>query len=181
MIFQGDGNAAMLEAVKANTRESLPLSKIERTDAAWRLVRLPGKRLSVPTVAKAAGVGAASVDRMRRRWVIMQATNKEAQGAWWRDRQDELPDMKDRPEMTDTQRNAAIEQLAGRLKDAMGKLPWQDQDIAAEALQRALGTYKLRTMTEWLFTEDEFANEGEESTFGGTLQEAAIDTSGDAF
>ena len=181
VIFQGDRTAAMLEAVKANTRESLPLTKGERTDAAWRLVRLPGKRLSVPTVAKAAGVGAATVDRMRKRWAIMQAAKKEAHGAWWRDRQDELPEMEDRPEMTDAQRNAAISQLAGRIKEAMGRMPWQDQEIAAEALQRAIGTYKLRSMTEWLFTEDEFANDNESGTFGGTLQEAATDTGIEAF
>lgn len=181
VVIQGDRTAAMLEAVKANTRESLPLTKTERTDAAWRLVRLPGKRLSVSTVAKAAGVGAATVDRMRKRWAIMQAAKKEAQGAWWRDRHDELPEMKDRPEMTDAQRNAAIEQLSKRLKEALGKMPWQDQDIAAEALLRAVGTHKLRTMAEWLFTADEFANGGDEGSFGGTLQEAATDTSGEAF
>lgn len=159
VVFKGDRNRAMLEALKANSRDTLPLTKNERTDAAWRLVRASGKSLSVPTVAKAAGVGAATVDRMRKRWVIMQLARAVPNGAWWRDRQDVLPEMDDRPEMADGQRKAAVEALAERIREAMGKMPWQDQNIATEALQRALGTYKLRTMINWLYDEDAIADE----------------------
>lgn len=170
VVLRGDRTAATLAAVQANSRESLPLTNSERMDAAWRLVRLPGKRLTVSAVAKAAGVGPATVDRMRKRWVSMQAQAKEATGFWWRDRLDELPEMEDRPEMTDAERSAAIEQLAGAINKALGKMPWQDQDLAAEALQRAIGTHKLRTMTEYLFGEaDEFAEE-QGSMFAGTVQ-----------
>lgn len=181
VVLKGDRAGAMLAAVQANTRDSLPLTKNERMDAAWRLVRLPGKRLTVPTVAKAAGVGAATVDRMRKRWVEMQAQSKEASGQWWRDRNDELPEMKDRPEMTDAERSAAIEQLAGAINKAMGKMPWQDQNLAAEALLRAIGTYKLRTMADYLFgNDDEFA-EAERGTFAGTVLAPEEDTAGQDF
>jgi hypothetical protein len=98
---------------------------------------------------------------MRKRWVEMQAAGKEAEGTWWRDQRDELPEMKDRPEMTDEQRKAVTVALAQRLKDAMGKRPWQDQELAAEALLQALGLRKLRTMTAWLFDVDEFAEDAE--------------------
>lgn len=174
VVLKGDLTAAMLAAAQANTRDCLPLTKNERMDAAWRLVRLPGRRLTVPAVAKAAGVGAATVDRMRKRWAAMQTQAKDATGYWWRDRLDELPEMKDRPEMTDAERNAIIEQLAGAINKALGKMPWQDQDLAAEALQRAIGTYKLRTMAEYLFGEaDEFAGD-QMGHFAGTVVEATL-------
>lgn len=181
VVLTGDRAVAMLAAVQANTRDSLPLTKNERMDAAWRLVRLPGKRLTVPTVAKAAGVGAATVDRMRKRGIEMQAQSKEASGQWWRDRQDELPKMKERPEMTDAERSAAIEMLAGALNKALGKMPWQDQDLAAEALERAIGTYKLRSMSNYLFgSDDEFAD-GQTEPFAGTVRAPEEDTAGQDF
>ena len=103
VVLMGDRTGAMLAAVKANSRESLPLTKNERMDAAWRLVRLPSKRLTVPAVAEAAGVAPRTVDNMRKRWKAVEAAGKEVTGHWWRDRLDELPEMKDRPEMTDAQ------------------------------------------------------------------------------
>jgi len=45
VVLTGDRMEAMLAAVQANTRDNLPLTKDERLDAAWRLVRVPGKRL----------------------------------------------------------------------------------------------------------------------------------------
>lgn len=79
-VLTGDRAEAMLAAVRANSREHLPLTKSERMDAAWRLVRLPGKRLTVPTVARAAGVAPRTVDNMRKRWSVMQAAGKDATG-----------------------------------------------------------------------------------------------------
>lgn len=170
VVLTGDRTEAMLAAAQANSRESLPWTKNEHLDAAWRLVRLPGKRLTVPAVAKAAGVGAATVDCMRRRWLAMQAQAKEPTGHWWRDRQDELPEMKDRPEMTEAERNAAIEQLAGAINKALGKMPWQDQNLAAEALQRAIGTMRLRSMAEYLYAEDDEFAEDRTGAFAGTVR-----------
>lgn len=180
VVLNVDRVGAMMAAVQANSRESLPWTKSEHMDAAWRLVRLPGKRITVPAVAKAAGVGAATVDRMRRRWNAMQAEAKEATGQWWRDRKDDLPEMRDRPEMTDAERKARIEELAADIRKALGKMPWQDQDLAAEALQRAVGTHKLRTMAEYLFAGDEF-DDDDEGTFAGIVREPERDTEGQDF
>lgn len=170
VVVQGSLTEAMLAAVKANSRESLPLTKNERMDAAWRLVRLPGRRITVPTVAQSAGVGAASVDRMRKRWVVMQTTGKEASGHWWRDRQDEQPEMKERHEMSNTERNAVIGRVSEELRKAFDKMPWIDQDIAADALERAIGTRKLRSMVEYLFNADEFTDD-EKNDLMSTVRE----------
>lgn len=181
VILTVDRTAAMFSAVQANSRDSLPWTKSERMDAAWRLVRLPSKRVPVPAVAKAAGIAPRTVDNMRKRWKALEAAAKEITGHWWRDRLDELPEMKDRPEMTDAERNATIEQLAGAINAALGKMPWQDEDLAAEALQRAIGTRKLRTMAEYLFGEaDEFA-EDETGHFAETVQAPLEDSCGRDF
>ena len=145
-IFYGDLEGAMLAAVQANSRESLPLSKNERMDAAWKLVRLPGRRITVRAVAGAAGVAPRTVDMMRKRWLSMVATGKQPTGQWWRDRQDDLAEKMDCPEMTDKERRERIKQAATLIKEAFGKLPWQDEQLAAEALQAAVGTNKLRGM-----------------------------------
>lgn len=182
VVIDGDRTAAMLAAVRANTRDSLPLTKSERMDAAWRLVRLPGKRVSVPTVAKSSGVGAATVDRMRKRWLELQAASKDASGAWWRDRQDELPDMEDHTEMTDAARKAIIEQLAKSIREAVGTTPWKDEDLVAEALLYALGRRKLQTMAEYLFgdSSDEFAGT-EDGGLPPVVQYAETDAGGQDF
>ena len=51
------------------------------------------KRVTVPAVAKAAGVAPRTVDNMRKRWKVVEAAAKEITGHWWRDRLDELPEM----------------------------------------------------------------------------------------
>lgn len=114
-VLNGELEEAMLASVRANSRESLALTKNERMDAAWRLVRLPGKRLTVKTIAGAAGVAPRSVDIMRKRWAVLGASEREPSGHWWRDRQDDLPAMDDRPEMTDKERRQRIEEVSARL------------------------------------------------------------------
>ncbi len=163
VVVKGDRGAAMLAAVKANSRESLPLTKNERMDAAWRLVRLPGRRLKVREVAGASGAAPRTVDMMRKRWAAMVAEEKQPTGQWWRDRQDEPLQTKDTQEMTNKERQALVEQLSEAFRKALGKMPWQDEQITAEAIERAVGTCKLRSMTEYLFTDDEFADEFREA------------------
>jgi hypothetical protein len=160
-VLHGGLEEAMVAAIQANSRESLPLTKQEKMDAAWRLVRLPGKRLTVRTVASAAGVAPRSVDIMRKRWAAMEAAGREASGHWWRDRQDDPPEMEGRPEMTDEERQAAVAKLAEDIKTAFKKMPWKDQQLAAEALMLAVGNHKLRTMAEYLFGADEFDTSSE--------------------
>lgn len=176
-VFRGNRNEAMLEAVRANSRESLPLTKNERMDAAWRIVRLTGKRPTVPATASAAGVAPRTVDMMRKRWAAMQAEGRQATGGWWKDRQDEPPQIKDEPEMTDKERQQRVAALAEEIRKALGRQPWQDEQIAAEALLFAVGLHKLKSMAGYLFAEeepDEFAEyfTGEMATGGITVMGA---------
>jgi len=157
-VITGTPQEAATEAGKANTRVAEPLNLRERTDGAWRTVCLPGKRVSIPTVARAWGVGTGTISNMRARLEAMKKAGKQPTGVWWRDRQDDLPEMKDEPEMTDAERNALVEAIGEKLRAAMGKQTLQDETIAAEALRYAFGPHKMRSMTAYLFGEpDEFA------------------------
>lgn len=179
VVLTGDRAGATLAAVQANTRDSLALTKNERTDAAWRLVRPPGKRITVPAVAKAAGVAARTVDNMRKRWREKEAAGKEPTGRWWQDRLDAMPEMEDAPEMTDAERKAEIARIASAIREAVGKAPWQDQQLVAEALECALGTFKLRSMADYLFADDLAAETV--GPFAGAVQTPEEDTAGQDF
>lgn len=78
--------------------------------------------------------------------------------------------MSDRPEMTDKERRKRIEEVSARLREALGKLPWQDEQLAAEALLAAVGTFKLRGMTAYIFGSNEFAQDEIGHNFGPNLQ-----------
>lgn len=110
----------------------------------------------------------------------MLADSKEPTGQWWRDRQDALPEMEDRLEVTEKERAAIVTKLAEDVRKALGTMPWRDTQIAAEALLLAIGTYKLRTMAEWLFGGDKFG-EDENEAFGETIRQPEIATENQDF
>jgi len=161
VVLCGGRKGATLAALRANSRESLPLTLQERADAAWRLVRDARYSCTVPETASAAGISPRTVDSMRSRWKAMQAAGKKPSGEWWQDRQDTPPDRSQEPEMTDEQREAAKNELANALRKTMA--PWinKDSQLVAESLRAAIGAHDLRSMAEYLFG----AAEGEEDEF----------------
>ncbi|PTV96028.1 ParB-like nuclease family protein [Rhodobacter aestuarii] len=162
-IIKGTPQQAATRAGKANSRVSIALNNQERTNGAWRTVCLPGKRASIPEIARSWGVAARTVGNMRKRLSVMREAGSEPTGDWSRDRVDELPDREEQSEMTDEARNALIVDAGEKLRQAMGKLTLQDETIAAEALNYAFGPVRLRSMTDYLFAErDEFADEHED-------------------
>lgn len=163
VVLSGGRKGATLAALRANSRESLPLTMQERADAAWRLVRDARCSYTVPETASAASISPRTVDSMRRRWKAMQAAEKKATGEWWQDRQDAQPDRPQEPEMTDEQREAAKNELANALRKTLALWINRDSHLVAESLRAAIGPYDLRSMTEYLFgagedEEDEFYN-----------------------
>lgn len=161
VVLSGDRKAATLAALRANSRETLPLTMQERLDGAWRLVRDTRCAFTVSETAGASGVSSRTVDNMRKRWKAMQATGRQPTGEWWRDSKDTLPSAEETPEMTDAQREAQKIELANAVRKALGSWPRRDSDLVAEALRAALGNRELRDMAEWLYgagdeAEDEF-------------------------
>jgi hypothetical protein len=150
VVVQGNRQEALQRAIQANTLDSLPLTKEERVDAAWKLVCLPGKRIPVEKVARAAGVGHATVDRMRHRLVVLKATGREPTGRWTVDRRDSLEEEPEREPMEDEERRMLVQKIGEAVREALGKTPWQDEEIAGEALVFALGQRKARSIGAWI-------------------------------
>ncbi|SFQ94418.1 hypothetical protein SAMN04515673_1014 [Poseidonocella sedimentorum] len=49
-------------------------------------------------------------------------------------------------------------------------MPWQNEEIAAEAIQFAVGAIKLRSMAEWLYFADEL-DDNKNGSLGSNLKE----------
>jgi hypothetical protein len=139
---------AAVKALAANTRDTLPLTQQERSDGAWRLVRVHGLDLTGDTIARAAGVSRRTVQAMRKRWRDMNAAGKDVSGVWWRDKQDR----EDQPGrlMTDKKREAKIEELAEALRKAAGMTPGRDIELFGDAMDRAFGRH-LKDAAEYLY------------------------------
>jgi hypothetical protein len=140
---------ALLAAVRANTRETLPLTAQERADAAWRLVRAP-EGFTVRETSEASGVSPRTVDNMRKRAKEMNASGREPTGTWWRDKQDHNGEIDEKPEMTDQQRQALVERMAKEIKAVLGKTPWQDLNLVGEVFAAAVGYQRHRQIAEYL-------------------------------
>jgi ParB-like chromosome segregation protein Spo0J len=144
---------ALLVAASANTRDALPLSQSERADVAWRLVREPDACFSKRDIARASGVSTRTIATMRDRWRTFQISGGEPSGDWWQDRK-EGNEEGDRPMMTDAERLMKVEALAEKMRKAAGNVAFRDEQMFAEALDKAFGS-RLRAVIDFLYSPDE--------------------------
>ena len=152
-IFTGTRQDALLQAIEANTKDNLPLTANERTNAAWRLVREFEEGLSKAQIAKATGVAARTVATMRSRWKQIRGTEMEITGQWWRDRMDREVTDSEHQFLTDSKRKAEIKRMKEEFQKAAGYYPKVELELVADALQEAFG-FKLKNMAEYLFASD---------------------------
>ena len=147
---------ALLIAAGANTRDALPLSQRERADLAWRLVREPVEHFTKGEIARVSGIAERTVTTMRAHWRTLKEAGREATGAWWRDQKAQSEDDENGGMrwMTDAERERIIEALAVKLQKAVGRVAFKDEDLFADALDRAFGR-KLRAAIDRLYSADE--------------------------
>lgn len=163
---------ADLAALQANSKDTLPLTMNERTDAAWKLVRKYGHRLPKPAVSKASGVSQRSILTMRQKLHLFSEHRVTPTGNWWQDRR--FPEAAEEyTPPTDAEQEALIAELAEALKEALRTNRCRDTEIRASALERAFGAPELLNIVEFLRIGggqwDEFSDkpEGEpEDVFG---------------
>jgi hypothetical protein len=144
---------ALLIAAAANTRDAKPLTQSERADIAWRLVREPDAHFTKAEISRASGIAERTVTTMRARWRTIRGTGVELSGNWHRDRKEQKEEGGDMPRMTDAQRLAEIEALAGKLRKAVGRSAFRDEEMFAEALDKAFGV-KLRAAIDFLYADE---------------------------
>jgi hypothetical protein len=148
--------AARREALRVNSKDTLPLSFQERQDGAWSLVRDGERQHTIPQIAKASGVGERTIWTMRQRLRDMAKAETAITGEWWRDRSDNGTGKEPEKMMTDAERKAEIERIGKEFRKVAGNLQRRDETLLAEALQNAFG-HNLKSMAEWLYAEsDEF-------------------------
>ena len=160
-IVECDYGEAMAIALEANTNDSLPLSPSERTNGAWRLVRLFQNGWSKAKISKTATVGIATITRMRARLAEFTARGVTPSGTWHLDREDGGQG-KEAPQQTPEEQQAEIDLIAPAVKKAFGLKPKRDAVRDAEVLRRVFGTfYFKRVITEFLATKDETVSEAD--------------------
>lgn len=153
-IVQCDLRTAMLMSLSANTRDCLPLSPTERTNAAWRLVRHPEILFSKSEIARAAGVSTRTIANMRRRFKEMIRDGSEPIGVWWRDRQ-QKQDI-DPFDLVSDEIAKKIKALAAELQGPLAGWKRERTEVIAGALESVFG-HDLKCIVDYLYGEDEFA------------------------
>ncbi|WP_276860814.1 hypothetical protein [Haematobacter missouriensis] len=141
LVFTCSRDEAVLAAVADIDKIALPLTAVERSDLAWRLVRDGEVKLSKSKLAQATGVSARTVGAMRLRLRAMKKAGKDPTGFWLRDRLDVAEEPK--PMMTDKEKEEMTEAMAKRVLEAIDMRkdsPFvREREIVFDAILRALG------------------------------------------
>jgi hypothetical protein len=74
-LFEGSFDAARLAALQANNRDKLPMTRAEKFDAAWRMVKEGGFSKSQMVTLTAASLG--TVNNMRAKWSEIRAAGDD--------------------------------------------------------------------------------------------------------
>ncbi|WP_158091530.1 ParB N-terminal domain-containing protein [Bradyrhizobium canariense] len=163
-VFEGTFRDAQVRALTANSKNKLPLSREEKSEAAWRLVRQMGYSLTVPEIASASTVHQRTVHTMRTVWKEVQeiAQREERRlphDLTWRAaralHKGEEPSF-DRDEWVDVQAQKLVELLR---KANLGVNLTKDAEITARALRLISDGLPRALIEEWSVEEAEAISE----------------------
>lgn len=144
--FEGTLADARLKAVWLNAKTRLALTAAERADAAWKLVRTPG-RATLEKIALATGMGLRTIESMSAREKVLRARGTEPTGSWWLDRKDERePWTEEEAEDWRAARAAKIVEKHKALEREFGV----NMDVASVAIARLAGKGNLRSLIQEL-------------------------------
>lgn len=141
-FFSGDRTGALMAALMANVRDKLPMTKAEKEDFAWKIVRDEGALATVKKapLARATGLHRHTIDKMMKRTEEMRANDVEPCGQWRLDRGLNKTSGKD--DLDAREMAEAIAEMTGKLIEAIGFIPNrfspQRAEIISGAVQRAL-------------------------------------------
>ena len=153
VILTGSRMEAHLAALMANSKDTLPLTPIERMNAAWTLVRMYRERLSKRKLASASGVSERTVARMRQQLRKFDEAGESPDDNWLIARR--FPVESDYEPPSDAARQAMVATLSQAIRAALNEVRTRDVEIIGDALQEALGSRQLASIADYLGGGDE--------------------------
>lgn len=178
VLVGADRRTALSEALQRNAKRVLALSKSERMDAAWRLVREPVlPRFKVKEIVRLADVGSRTVDNMRARWRTIHEEGLEVTGVWALDQHSRSDVGEALSRMSDATRTAEIERLASDFRDLTDRRKHPERAILCdcfavwEAFELAYGEKAVKSMFAYLMGDGRDADEWLELASTGYSQE----------
>lgn len=138
IVFDGSLDEAVREALRSNSKNKLPMTTKDRTEAAWRLVKLgkPGTWPdSISEIKEMCSVGKGTVDRMREVWTdLCNGQYEKIEDLSWKQARDTLAG-KDRQAFDeDSYIEGRAESLASAIARAELHLS-RDIEVTARALE----------------------------------------------
>jgi hypothetical protein len=180
IVFTGSLDEAVREALRRNTKNKLPMTREDRTAAAWRLTKgcKPGEWPDTISETMAlCCVGKGTVNRMRAAWTELHngqhGDEKELKGLSWRQAQAKLKGMGTRAFDEDSWLEERAQNLANDIARAKLHLS-KDIEVTALALERLDPGLPAALMAHWAprrpfdpnaIDEDELDEEGEPLPF----------------
>lgn len=144
-VFQGSASDALLAVIETNSQLKLTLTPEERSNAAWRLVRLGAHSKAI--IGKVTGTGSTSVARMRKQLKALQDEGLDPESySGWRDARRALEDRENSEPFDD---DGFVKDTMERLVRALGPRLQQQTQLCAEALYEVAG-HKARSLAEAL-------------------------------
>lgn len=137
--FDGTIEQAMAEAAAANSKDKLPMTKKDKMNMAWRLVRC-SEKLSKAETAKACAISPRSVAIMRRvkeQWLASGETLDDLSDDWDKARREAQGVEADGSFDPDDHLKKKVEKMAKALAKTFGQTMHQDPTAFALALMEA--------------------------------------------
>ena len=135
MLFDGSLDDAILRGLSGNSRDMLRMTGMEKSEAAWRLVK-EGK-LKRPQMTALTGVSRATLGTMRAKLATMKAADPEGVSSWkmdWARARTWAPDGEPRTADDDWQAKAAQKLVERLVKAGIAGELMKAPDVAALAL-----------------------------------------------
>jgi ParB-like chromosome segregation protein Spo0J len=161
-VFEGSLEEALVLAARTNTRDKLPMSRAEKSNAAWRLVLTT--QVSKATLAEAAGVSERTVAHMRRVQRALQESGRHRLTALldmtW-DNARRLSLGQEAPDWDPEEEERRAQEFATKLHKVFGVQGHKQPDVFLRAVE--LYSPKLLETLETMLRE-RFEEEPEEAT-----------------
>jgi hypothetical protein len=171
-LFLGTLEEARTTALKLNSRNKLPMTREDKSEAAWELTKT-APHLSIATVHELSTVSPRTVSYMRSGWktICEQANGKEKNGEVWQ--YGSVEDMKEKlswakarmalsgikfPDNADW-REAEVDKMTKLLLDSVGYKLMRNPDITAQALRNLSPDLPRALIHEWSGEERETIKE----------------------